>query len=95
MQVKFKYPVYNPCIHSVDVARDWGINSLTSTEDRELALSQPYKVAAIRVFYDKPWIHSYDPIIANIDVSEFDLVLISDIEYYSPTAVREWIASKK
>jgi hypothetical protein len=87
---KFQYRVYNPCYHSVDVARDWGLDILDTTTDINIALAQPYRVAAIRVFYDQPWIHSYDPELI-IDLSQFDLVLFSDVEYYTQADIEAWI----
>lgn len=95
MSIKFKYPVYNPCIDSVDVAADWGINCVTGTNDLNLVLEQPYKIAALRVFFDEPWVHSYNPALNNLDLSRFDLILLSDIEYYSPVEIRQWIKNKQ
>lgn len=90
---KFRYPVYNPCYHSVDVAGDWGLDILDTTTDIDLALAQPFRVAAIRVFYDQPWIHSYDPNL-KIDLAQFDLVLFSDVEYYTQEDIEAWIAQQ-
>lgn len=90
---KFRYPVYNPCYHSVDVARDWGIDILDATTDLDLVLAQPYRVAAVRVFYDQPWIHSYDPDL-KINLDQFDLVLFSDVEYYTQSDIETWIAQQ-
>lgn len=91
-KLKFRYPVYNPCIDSVDVAADWG--EFDTTQCRKTALSKPFSIAAMRVFYDEPWIFNFDPEIAAIDVSGFDLVLLSDIEYYSQRQIQEWAQRK-
>ncbi len=85
----FKYPVYNPCWQTFDVAADWGITN--TTQDRDLALSQPFSVAAVRVLYTEPYIHNYDPAFAPGDFGEFDLVLVSDIEYYTQQEIETWI----
>jgi hypothetical protein len=90
--MKFQYPVYNPCVTVVDVAADWSTEYFDTTQDRELAMAQPFRVAAVRAFYNQPDIFGYDPAIAKIDVSEFDLVLISDIEYFKHQAIEAWAA---
>lgn len=87
--VVFKYPVYNPCWQTFNVAADWGITN--TTQDRDLALSQPFSVAAIRVLYTEPCIHNYDPAFTPGDLSKFDLILLSDIEYYSQEQIETWI----
>jgi hypothetical protein len=91
-RVKFLYPVYNPCVNVVDVAADWG--DFTTTQCRSTALKSPFSIAAMRVFYDEPWIFSFEPEVAQIDVSDFDLVLLSDIEYYSQREIQEWAHRK-
>jgi len=88
--MKFLYPVYNPCADVIDVAHDWGHGIFDSTHDRELALQQPFSVAAVRAFYNCPEIFSFDPALANVSVAEFDLVLISDIEYFKHQDIERW-----
>jgi len=85
----FKYPVYNPCWQTFDVAADWGIKN--TTQDIDQALSQPFSVVAVRVLYNEPYIHNYDPNFPQIDLSQFDLVLFSDIEYYTQSVIEDWI----
>lgn len=91
-KIKFRYPVYNPCVDAVDVAADWG--DFDTTQCRDTALGSPFSIAAMRVFYDEPWIFSFDPKVAQIDVSNFDLVLLSDIEYYPQHQIQEWARRK-
>ena len=90
--MKFRYPVYNPCVSVVDVAHDWGHGVFETTLDQELALQQPYSVAAVRAFYNRPEIFSFDPTLANVSVADFDLVLISDIEYFKHQDIEQWAA---
>ena len=90
--MKFQYPVYNPCVDVIDVVRDWFGDFAKDTQDQTLALAQPFSVAAVRAFYNCPDIFSYDPFIAQIDVSKFDLVLISDIEYFKHQDIEQWAA---
>lgn len=85
----FRYPVYDPCYQVFDAAWDWGF--VHPTQDAGLALAQPFSVACVRVFYDQPWIFSYDAAIADVDLSKFDLVVVSDNEYFPLPQVREWI----
>lgn len=90
---KFRYPVYSPCFQSVDVARDWGLGILDATDDIDLVLAQPFRIAAVQVFYDQPWIYGYNPQLT-IDLSQFDLVLFSDVEYYDQAAIEDWIGKQ-
>ncbi len=90
--MKFRYPIYNPCVNVVNVSHDWGHGVFESTQDRELALQQPFSVAAVRAFYNCPNIFSFDPALANISVADFDLVLISDIEYFKHQDIEQWAA---
>lgn len=88
----FRYPVYNPCWHTLNVAQDWGITN--TTQDINVALAQPFSVAAIRVLYTEPRIHNYDPTFSPGDLSKFDLILLSDIEYYTQAEIEDWIAKQ-
>ena len=90
--MKFKYPVYNPCIDVVDVVQDWFKDAAVSTRDRALALEQPFSIAAVRAFYNCSHIFAYNTAVALNDVSEFDLVLISDIEYFKYQEIEQWAA---
>jgi hypothetical protein len=85
-----QFKVYNPCWQSVNCAHDWGFTPDQTTTDLETALAQPYRVAAVRPFYNCAWIFSYDALIANIQLDQFDLVLISDPEYFSQPQIEQW-----
>jgi hypothetical protein len=90
--MKFIYPVYNPHQSVLDAAKDWGIEN--TTEDLASVLAQPYRVAAVRVMFDEPSIYNYDPAAASLDLTQFDLVLISDAEYLRCTDIIQWINRK-
>lgn len=90
MNAEFKYPVYNPFHKTFDVALDWGLRY--TTQDINLALAQPFSVAAVPVFYNESYVHTYDPTLLDIDLSKFDLVLISDMEYYTQEGIEAWIS---
>jgi hypothetical protein len=87
---KYRHIVYNPCWQTIDVAKDWGFEKDQWTNDFAIAMEQSYRIIAIRAYYNRTWIHSYDPAACHGDPKEFDLVLISDVEYYSQQQIEEW-----
>ena len=87
---KFLYPVYDPCKNVLDAAKDWGAGRLESTDDYDLVMRQPFRVAAVRVLFNEPTVYGYNPQVGNVDWSKFDLVLLSDQEYFTPGQVRSW-----
>jgi hypothetical protein len=89
--VKFTVPVYNPCHQVLDVARDWNIDPACTTQDLSLVQQQCFRVAALRVFYNRADVYSYQPELANVDASQFDLVILSDAEYHQPRDIDAWI----
>ena len=88
--MSYRYKVYNPCWQSVDVAADWGFGKDNWTNDLSIALSQKFKIAAVRAYYNRTWVASYDPAACHGDLRSFDLVLISDAEYYSQQEIVAW-----
>ena len=87
---KFCYPVYDPCKNVLDAAKDWGNGCFESTDDYDLVMAQPFRLATVRVLFNDPNIYAYDPHVGNVDWSAFDLVLLSDQEYFTPSQVRAW-----
>lgn len=83
------YKIYNPNPH-VNALADWGLEKQSST-DLAQVLSQPVKIAAIPVCCTDAHIFSYHAPLVAVDWSQFDLVLLSDIEYYSLNHIEEWI----
>ena len=90
--MKFRYPVYNPHRTVLDAAADWHFEY--HTQDLSLALTQPYRVAAVRVMFDDPMVYSYDSATANLDLDQFDLVVLSDAEYSRSDDIVRWINTK-
>lgn len=88
--MSYRYKVYNPCWQSVDVAGDWGFTKDQWTNDLNIALAQDFKIAAVKAYYNRTWVASYDPAACHGDLRSFDLVLISDAEYYSQRQIEEW-----
>jgi len=100
-QLKFKYPVYDPCAKVVSIARRWLFDRpFTTTQDIKLALSQPFSIAAVHVFYNDPsgWpgdrLTVEDPKNANSDLSEFDLVLVMEMENHNWEDIQNWISKQ-
>jgi len=89
---RYQHIVYNPCWQTIDVAKDWGFDKDQYTDNLSVALAQPYRIIAVRAYYNREWIHSYDPSACVADPRSFDLVLISDVEYYSQRQIQEWCA---
>jgi hypothetical protein len=90
-QPRFRYPVYAPAHTVMDVVDDWARGIMQSTDDLELTLAQPFRVAALPVFYDRPNTWSYCAPVQDLDLNQFDLVLFSDPEYASVPEIRSWI----
>jgi hypothetical protein len=59
--------------------------------DLEAVKKSNFKIAALPVLCTRPNNHSYKPEIDQVDLGEFDLVLLSDIEYFSIEEIKEWI----
>lgn len=64
------------------VADDWGL---------DLTQDYPVKIAALPVLFDQNFEFSYDQTLADLDLSDYDLVILSDIEYRKQIEIQEWI----
>ncbi len=78
--------VYSPGYQAIE----WGFD-YNQIVDLETALAQPHKIAVMPVFYTLPHKHEYNTEFVKIDLSKFDLVLFTDIEWHSKTELIEWI----
>jgi hypothetical protein len=87
-QSGFDLAVYDPCAGTFSVAADWGF---TGTQDLATVLAQPYRIICVRPCFNEPHIFGYNPNIT-VDFEQFDLVLVSDIEYTSIQEVETWLA---
>ena len=94
-QFWFRYPVYNPAISVIDAADDWGRDLFEGVIDLDLVLNQPFRVAALPIYYDQSNAWSYQPQLGDLDLSQFDLVLFSDPEYHDLDRVRDWIPTPR
>ena len=91
--MKTNLKIYNPS-WGVDVARDWGLEAVAV--DLETALQQPYRVACVPVCFTDPKNFTYTDYIKDqvtVDLSQFDLVILSDIEQEKISYTRQWIES--
>jgi hypothetical protein len=65
------------------VATDWGIQEISHSPD--------CAVAALPVGFNLPHMFCYRAELANLDLSKFDLVILSDIEFESMSTILDWI----
>jgi hypothetical protein len=70
-------------------ALDWDIEPVTSDLDEVLRSS--FKIAALPVMCNQRNDFAYKPEIENVDLSVFDLVILTDIEYRPLAWINEWI----
>jgi hypothetical protein len=84
--------VFNPKI-SIDVHFDWFENNkyFQPTADINEVLIQPIKIACLPVFFNMTNMHNFQEIVTD----EFDLILLSDIEYFSMAEIAQWITKSK
>lgn len=75
------YPITN-ISHAIDVAADWGIDP---------SATYPIKILCAPVMCTDLENFSYT---ADVDFSQFDLVLLSDIEYQSHNDIQHWISKR-
>jgi len=83
--------VYAPI---TSVALDWGIDNDTITDDLTTVRQQDYRIAAVPAMCNLPHMYCYKDIPTQLNLSWFDLVLISDIEYYSQSEIQAWIQAQ-
>ena len=82
--------VYSPGYQAIE----WGFD-YNQIVDLPTALAQPQRIAVMPVFYTLPHKHEYNPDFAALDLSQFDLVLFTDIEWHSKAELIEWIKTTK
>jgi hypothetical protein len=82
------YPVYCPKWGEM-AALDWDIGPVTS--DLDLVMRSDFKIAALPVMCNLRHDFAYKPEIEYLDLSVFDLVILTDIEYRPIAWIQEWI----
>lgn len=83
--------VYCPPHRVFNVAYDWGFDN-TSIQTT-LPLQESYKIACVPVLYNVPGSYTYQEDMNNLDLTQFDLVLFSDIEYVRYDEIFDWIGT--
>lgn len=68
---------------------DWKLPEANRT-DYATALSQPFSVAVLMAGCTDPGYPWYDPALRDLDFSKFDLVLLSDVEFYKISDLKLW-----
>lgn len=76
----------------VDAAQDWGLGD-HGTTDLELALSQTKRIATVPALCTDPSVWCHVPSVRPHDLAKFDLVLITDAEYFDPVRISDWCDS--
>jgi hypothetical protein len=90
--VKLNLKIYS-VNSSIDVARDWGIEAETATAQEVLA--QPFSIACVPACYTQSWNFAYDSVQAQVDLSRFDLVIVSDIEQERVSQIKTWLVNAR
>lgn len=71
-------------------ATEWGFG-YDQIVDLETALAQPYPIAVVPVYYDRPQEFSYVKEFAGMPIHKFRLVLFTEIEWRSQKELLSWI----
>ena len=78
--------VYSPGYQAIE----WGFDH-SQIVDLDTALSQPYKIAVLPVYCNRPTEFSYNPVFDTVPLDKFDLVLFTDIEWRSQAERIAWV----
>ena len=70
----------------------WGFD-YPQVVDLATALAQPIRIAVLPVYYDNPKMFCWRPEFEGLDVTQFDLVLFTDIEFCRQSELLPWIES--
>jgi len=74
---------------AVNCAEDWFIDD-TCCGTIEQVMQEPFRIAAVPVMFNRENDFAYQPGNESIDLSAFDLVLLSDIEYRPRSWIEDW-----
>ena len=76
-------------------ALDWGFGNDQITNNLKVIESQHYRIAAVPAICNQPHMYCFRDMPPDLNLQWFDLVLISDIEYYSQAEIATWIQSQE
>lgn len=82
--------VFNPSA-SIDVFADWFEDNkyFQPTTELKEVLAQPIKIACLPVFFNIAKVNNLKQPVPDTD--QFDLILLSDIEYFTMAEIAQWI----
>jgi len=86
--VKLNLKIFN-LNQDVDVAKDWNLQA--ESADLATVLQQPYRIACVPAMFTRPDNFAYQANFSRLDMSQFDLVIISDIEQERTSNLMTWI----
>ena len=89
---QFKYKIFYlpPPLSQFNSLDDWqseSNNPFDYSSNIDEILLQPYRVAAVHAMFNVENSFTYNKILADVDWSKFDLVMISEAETYSPDEI--------
>ncbi len=90
--MKLKVKIYHVDT-DVDVAMDWGLQAQSVTAQE--ALQQRFSIACVPACYTRAWNFAYRSNHPKVDLSKFDLVIVSDIEQERISDIDNWTQELK
>lgn len=92
---QFKYKIYTllPPLGAIDVVPDWqgeDYPEFQTSDNLVECLAQPYRVAAVPAMFNQVGGYAYNLDLCMIDWSQFDLVILSDIEYHDRDTIVDY-----
>ena len=88
--IKLCYPIYAPFD---SVATDWAV--APTTKNLQEALGSPYPIAVLPVMFNEPHMWCYDHTLPQLDLTQFGLIILSDIEFESVCNIQAWAERNK
>jgi hypothetical protein len=77
----------------VNTAQDWSLQA--DQADIDTVLAEPYKIACVPAMFTRPDNFAYQDNWSRLDLSKFDLVIISDIEQERTQFLAHWIKEQR
>jgi hypothetical protein len=88
--INLRYPIYVP---NEGLATDWPIGP--TTKNLQEALASPYPIAVLPVMFNEPHMWCYDHALSQLDLTQFGLIILSDIEFESVRSIQAWAERNK
>jgi hypothetical protein len=88
--INLRHPIYAP----IDAtATDWPIGP--TTKNLKEALISPYPIAILPVMFNESRMWCYDHTLSQLDLTQFSLIILSDIEFESVRNIQAWAERNK